>query len=192
MGSVAVLNKPLTLGLAQLYEVSAADTEEVIVANEAVHLLLDQRYGPVANRNWPLKRLNAVAQSPFWIDAVHVEEFLSDAVSIRTNAVGPLIAYNSLLTNSVRTEDDGQRRGNTDSRYGYTAEFFLQALESAEIQARIPQAQRQAAMLREVGALRGMAAMDLVARRPDPRVVGFIQQAYLDMSRKLLKVIDGS
>lgn len=191
MGSVAVLNKPLTRGLAQLYEVSPADTEEVIVANEAVHLLLAQRYGPVSSRDWPVEQLNIIAQSPFRIDAIHVEEFLSDAVSIRTNDVGPLIAYNSLLANSVRTEADGSRQGNIDSRYGYTAEFFLQALESAEVWARIPQAQRQAATLREVGALGGRTAMDLVAGRPDPRVIGYIQQAYLDMSRRLLKAIDG-
>ncbi len=190
-GSLAVINEPAVRSVARELAVSPQSVREVVVANESVHVYLDRRFGSIVDRKWPLDRLAEFMDAPFELDAAHVEEFLSDVVSIRTNEVGSQFAYLGLFLNAVSVDDKGESTGSALSRYGYSAEFFLRALEKAEIEIGIPQSQRQAAILRQAAAMDDKrAAAKLVSVRPDPRLLSSIRAAYLEMGRRIIDTID--
>lgn len=190
-GSLAVVNEPVVRSVARELATSPQSVREVIVANESVHVHLNSQFGPIGDRKWPLDRLTEFMQPPFDLEQVHVEEFLSDVASIRTNDIGLQFAYMGLFLNAVGVDASGQAIGAASSRYGYSAEFFLRAFEKAEIEAGLPQAQRQAHILRQASGMADKrAGAKLVAQRPDPRVLSFIKNAYLEMGRRIMDTID--
>lgn len=189
INGTAVINEPWIRNFASELDASATDVREVVVANEAAHIVLEQRFGPLFARNWPMEKLTQAMGSPFTLKSIHVEEFLSDAVSVQTNWIGPVLNFSGLFLGSVSAEEGLPASGNPDSRYGFTAEFFLRELERAGIDDANSSQANLAAQVRAAAGRGDIESGSNLLLTMTPGTLDHIKAAYLEMGRKVLALL---